>query len=70
MRPAVVVTLKVCRQHMAQVTLIENDDVIETVAADRAGDALDIGNLPWRSPCSDNLLDRHRLGAMAEGRPI
>src|SRR5712671_6108775 len=45
MRPAVVVILKVCRQHTAQVTLIEDDDVIETFAADRADDALDIGIL-------------------------
>jgi len=40
------VILKVRRQHTAQVTLIEDDDVIETLAADRADDALDIGILP------------------------
>jgi hypothetical protein len=46
MRPASVVITKVRRQHTAQVTLIEDDDVIETFAADRADDALDIGILP------------------------
>ena len=47
MRAASVVVLKVCRQHTAQVTLIEDDDVIEAFAADRADDSLDIGVLPW-----------------------
>jgi hypothetical protein len=56
MRAASVVIVKVCRQHTAQVTLIEDDDVIETFAADRADDALDIGVLPRRSWCSDDLL--------------
>src|SRR3977135_1050097 len=70
MRPAVVVIVKVCRQHTAQVTLIEDDDVIETFAADRADDALDIGILPWRSRRGDDLLDRHRLDTIAEGLPI
>src|SRR6202171_3943263 len=70
MRPAVVVILKVCRQHTAQVTLIEDDDVIETFAADRADDALDIGVLPRRSRCGDDLLDRPRLDRITEGLPI
>ena len=64
MCPALVVILKIIRQHTAQVTLIEDDDVIEAFATDRADDALDIGVLPWRSRCSDNLLDRHRLDAI------
>ena len=54
MRAASVVILKVFRQHTAQVTLIEDDDVIETFAADRADDALDIGVLPWRSRRGDD----------------
>jgi hypothetical protein len=47
MRPTLVMILKIGRQHTAQVTLIEDDDVIETFAADRADDALHIGVLPW-----------------------
>src|SRR5450631_1671902 len=70
MRSASVVILKVCRQHSAQVTLVEDDDVIETFAADRADDALDVGILPWRSRRGDDLLDRHRLDTIAEGLPI
>ena len=70
MRPAVVVILKIRRQRTAQVMLIEDDDVIETFAADRADDALDIGVLPRRSRCGDDLLDRHRLDTITEGLPI
>ena len=47
LRAASVVVLKVCRQHSAQVTLIEDDDVIEAFAVDGANDALDVGVLPW-----------------------
>ena len=65
-----VVILKVCRQHAAQVTLIEDDDVIETFAADRTDDALDISILLRRSRCSDDFLDRHRLDTITEGLPI
>ena len=70
MRPASVVIAKVRRHHTVQVTLIEDDDVIETFAADRADDALNVGILPWRSRCSDDLLDRHRLNTIAEDLPI
>jgi hypothetical protein len=70
MRPAVVVILKIRRQRTAQVMLIEDDDVIETFAADRADDSLDIGVLPRRSRCGDNLLDRHRLDTITKGLPI
>jgi hypothetical protein len=38
MSPALVMILTIRRQHTAQVTLIEDDDVIETFAADRADD--------------------------------
>jgi hypothetical protein len=70
MRAASVMILKVCQQHTAQVTLVEDDDVIETVAPDRADDALDIGVLPGRSRCGDDLRDRHRLNTIAEGLAI
>ena len=41
-----VVIVKVRREHTAQVTLVEDDDVIETFAANRANDALDVSVLP------------------------
>ena len=67
---ASVVIVKVRRQHTAQVTLIEDDDVIETFAADRADDALDVGVLSRRSRRGDDLFDGHRLDTVAEGRPL
>jgi hypothetical protein len=70
MRPAVVVILKIRGQDSAQVTFIEDDDVIETFAADRAVDALHISVLPRRSRCSDDLVYRHRQDMIAEGLPI
>jgi len=66
---ASVVVFKVCRQHTAQVALIDDDDVIEAFAADRADDASDIGVLPRRSWRGNDLLDGHRLDTVAEGRP-
>lgn len=62
--------LKIRRQHTAQVTLIEDDHVIETFAADGANDALHIGVLPRRSRCSDDLLNTHRLDTVTEGLTI
>jgi hypothetical protein len=53
----------------SDVTFIEEDDVIEAFAADRANDALDVGVLPRRSQRGDDLLDSHRLDAVAECRP-
>jgi hypothetical protein len=66
MRPAVMVIPKTCRQQSPKVTFIKDDDVIETLAADRADEALDVGILPWRSRRGDDLLDGHRLEAIAE----
>jgi hypothetical protein len=65
-----VVIPKIRGQHTAQVTLIEDDDVIETFAADRADDALHIGGLPRRSRRSDDLLDSHRVDTITEGLTI
>jgi hypothetical protein len=42
MRPRVVMILKIARQDAAQVTLAEDDDVIQTFAADRTDQTLDI----------------------------
>jgi hypothetical protein len=52
------------------VTLIEDDDVIETFATDRTDDALDIGVLSRRSRRGDDLLDGHRLDTIAKGLAI
>ena len=46
MRSRRVVIVKVRRQHASQVTLVEDDDVIETLSANRANYALDVSVLP------------------------
>src|SRR5665647_150646 len=46
--------------------LIENDNVIETFAPDRANDSLDISILPGRSWRGNNFVDSHRLNVIAE----
>ena len=61
MSSALVVVFKVSRQHTAEVLLIEDDDVIEAFAPDRADDAFDIGVLPRRSRRGDDRLDGQRL---------
>jgi hypothetical protein len=46
MRSGRVMVLKILRQDAAQMMLVKDDDVIQTFAADRADEALDIGILP------------------------
>src|SRR6476620_1477210 len=70
MRSGVVVILKIARQYAAQVTLVEDDHVIQAFTADRTDQTLDIGVLPMLSRSSDDLRDSHRPNAMAECRTI
>jgi hypothetical protein len=46
MRSRLVVIMKARRKHAVQVTFPENDDVIESFAAERANDPLGVGVLP------------------------
>ena len=46
MRSGVMMILKIARQYAAQVTLVEDDNVIQTFAADRADQTLDVWVLP------------------------
>ena len=65
-----VMILKIARQDVPQVTLVEDDDVIQTFATDRANDALDEGVLAARSWSGNDLFDAHRRDAIAEGPTI
>jgi len=49
MRPEVVEVVDVLAQHSAQRTLTENDEVIETFAANGANESLDEGVGFWRA---------------------
>jgi hypothetical protein len=46
MRSGVMMILKIARQDAAQVTLVEDDNVIQTFAADRTDETLDVRVLP------------------------
>ena len=46
MRPGVMMILKIARQYAAQATLVEDDNVIQTIAADRTDEVLDVRLLP------------------------
>jgi hypothetical protein len=46
MRSGVMMILKTARQYAAQVTLVEDDNVIQTFAADRTDETLDVRVLP------------------------
>ena len=46
MRSGVVMILKIARQYAAEVTLVEDDNVIQTFTADRTDETLGVGILP------------------------
>jgi hypothetical protein len=50
-RPRPLVVRHVGPQTSTKVPLIEDDDVVQTLAADRADNALDVGILPGRARC-------------------
>ncbi len=45
---------------------VENNDVIEALATDRADNALHIGVLPGRAQCRDDLLNSHGSNSLAK----
>ena len=49
MRAGSVVVVDVRGQDTAKIALVEDDDVIETFAADQTDDPLDVGVLPGRA---------------------
>src|SRR5215472_2647698 len=62
--------LKIARQHAAQVTLAQDNDVIQAFTADRTDQALGVRVLPGRARGSDDLRDAHRANTMPECRAI
>lgn len=64
--PGSVIVVDVGRQYASQMSFVEDNDVIEALASDRADDALSIRILPWRTRCGDDLVDPHGFDAIAE----
>ena len=65
-----VVIREVASQDVAQVALAQDEDVVETLAPDRADQAFREGILPRASGGREDLLDPHALHALAEGVPV
>ena len=65
MRAGSVVVVDVRGQDTAKIALVEDEDVIETFAADQTDDPLDVGVLPGRARCGNDLCDPRRLDRLA-----
>ena len=70
MRSGVMMILKIAQQHAAQVSLAQDDDMIQAFTADRTDQSLGIWVLPGRSRGGDDLRDAHRANAIAKRRAI
>ena len=64
---AVVVVREVAGQDTAQVTLAQDEDVVETLAPDGADEPFREGILPRAAGGREDLLDLHALHASAKG---
>jgi hypothetical protein len=59
MRTRAHVVRDVGREHSAQADFVDDDHVIEALAADRSNQTLDMGVLPRRARCGPDRLDAH-----------
>src|SRR3954462_5368364 len=66
--PAVVIG-NIRRESTTQRALSEDDDVIQTLAANRTNEPFDIGPLPGRSWCGKHLFDAHGFYLIHEVLP-
>src|SRR4051812_2475588 len=66
MRSPLMVIAEICGERAAQGLLMEDDHVIQALAANRADDSFHIGALPGRTRCGQHLLDSHRLHLLDE----
>ncbi len=62
-RAGVMIILKVVAQNSAKMSLIQNGDMIEALAADTSIWAFNVRILPWRSWCRYDFFDAHVLDA-------
>jgi hypothetical protein len=65
-----VIVLEVAAQEPVQVTLVEDDDVVQALAADAADHPSDEGVLPGAPRSGDDLFGSHGLDALLEGGPV
>jgi len=61
MRARSMVVVDVRGEDAAQMALVEDHDLVETLAANRTDHALDVGVLQGRVWCRDDFRDPHRF---------
>ncbi len=66
MRSGSVIVVQIASQDPPQVTLAENDDVVQAFPTDRADDPLDVRILPGRARRDENLLDPQSMNGSVE----
>ena len=70
MNPRPIVVGGTCAQDPAQVRFAKHDDVVETFAADRADESLNVSILPGRSGCDRVVPNAHCSDPLQEDRTI
>jgi hypothetical protein len=65
--PGAVVVLEVSGEDVSQVALAQDEDMVETLSANRADQAFREGILPRASGSREDLLDAHPLHELTEG---
>ena len=70
LRSAGVTILEVVAKYTSQVRLINNDDVLKSISANGANNALNIRILPRTSRCWDHILDIQTINASSNGLAI
>jgi hypothetical protein len=63
MRVDIIVVALVVEEHAAQVCLVEDDQMIETVATDRSDQSFHASMLPWIARRNRPISDAHQLDA-------
>ncbi len=64
------VVVEIARKDPPQVPMVQDDDVVQALASDRADNAFHIGILPRRSGRCHDLLNVHGLDRSPEGSAI
>ena len=67
-RPRPLVVRQLGPKNPTKMALIEDDDVVQTLAADRANDAFDVGILPGRARCRADGRETEGLDRPTERR--
>ena len=68
--PGAVVVLEVSGEDVSQVALAQDEDMVETLSADRADQAFHEGILPRAAGSREDCLDLQAPHTLAEGVPV